>query len=213
MLDINGFFGRIYNIGDWLGKLIYLHFLWILFTVAGLGIFGVFPATAAVYSQMYQWIKEGTDMPIFKSFYEVYKQNFLKSNGLGIILISAFAFLYIDIRISRQFIQSYPVHYFLLTLGFILLVISIYLFTIFNRYDLSVLQHFKQAFLIAVASPFETIAMILSLIILIYIFSHLPVLLFLMGTSMIIFPLVWFGYRACLKVEEQSSKYNENQSL
>lgn len=199
------FFKLFYNMGDWLSKVMYLHLLWVLFTLLGLVIFGIFPATAALCSVIHRWYDKDFDTPIFKHFYAVYKTHFLKSNGLGIILISAGVFLYVDIKISKQLIQSSYLHVLILIITFLYFITVIYFFSVFIRYELKLFNYFKQSFLIAISSPFETLAIIISLFLLYYLFLYLPILLFFAGSAIIATPVVWFSYRACIQIERKLS--------
>ncbi|MFC0470522.1 YesL family protein [Halalkalibacter kiskunsagensis] len=211
MVNLNGIFKWLYDLGNWLAKIMYLHFLWIAFTLVGLVVFGISPATAALVSVIHKWFDEDLNIPIFKNFYSVYKKQFMKSNGLGAILIGFGLFLYGDYQISQQFIQSFYFHAFLLIISFLYLITFLYFFTIFARYELKFFYYFIQSFLIAIARPFETIAMIISLFLLSFLFNVLPILFLFMGTSLIFYPLVWFSYRACLGAEEKKDKLSNEQ--
>lgn len=203
---VDGIFKWVYEIGNWLAKLMYVHLLWVLFTLLGLVIFGITPATAAMVSVIHKWFDQKEDFPIFKHFFSAYKDQFIKANGVGLLLIAVGAFLYVDIRISQQVIQSNYFHAFLLFICFLYFITLLYFFTIFTRYQLRFLYYFRQSFLIAIARPFETIAMIICLVLLSYVYAYLPVLIILMGSSLTLFPVVWFGYRACVQVEEKKEK-------
>ncbi|MBD1383079.1 YesL family protein [Metabacillus arenae] len=203
MTSLHGIFKWVYDLGDWLAKIMYLHILWVIFTFLGLGVFGISPATAALFSVIHKWLEKDFDIPIFKNFYSVYKTQFLKANRLGIILIGLGIFLYFDMKISQQYIQLLYVHLFLLMISFLYFLTVLYFFPVFVRYELKFFLYFKQSFFVALARPLESIAMIICLILLYYLFSFLPVLLFFGGSSMIAFPLAWFGYRACIGIEER----------
>ena len=209
MANLHGVFKWVYDIGNWLAKIMYLHLLWVLFTVVGLGLFGITPATIALVSVIHKWVDQDFDIPIFKNFFTEYKRECFKSNGFGLILIALGVFFYVDIKISQQLIQSFYFHAFLLFISLLYIVTVLHFFTVYVRYDLKFFFYFRQSFLIAIARPFETIAMVISLIALSYLFSFLPVLIFFMGSSLVVYPLVWFGYRACYEVERKKEKLNE----
>ncbi|MGE8081272.1 YesL family protein [Peribacillus loiseleuriae] len=203
MTTLNGIFKWVYDLGNWLAKVMYLHFLWVIFTILGLGVFGISPATAALFSVIHEWFDRDFDIPIFRKFYAVYKTQFLKSNKLGIILIGLGVFFYIDMNISKQYIQSFYVHLFLLFIIFLYFLTVLHFFLVFVRYELKFLLYFKQSLFVALARPLETIAMIICLILLFYLFRFLPILLFFAGSSIIAYPLAWFAYRACVQIEEK----------
>ncbi len=205
MTTMNGIFKWFYDLGNWLAKVMYLHFLWIIFTVLGLGIFGISPATAGLFSVLHKWFDDDFDIPIFQHFYSVYKTQFFKANGLGLIIMGLGAFLYIDMNVSKDMIESFPLHLLLLFVTFLYSITTIYLFPVFVRYNLTFFLYFKQAFFVALARPLETIAIAISMLLLFYLFSYLPVLLFFIGASIIALPIMWFAYRACVQIEEKKA--------
>jgi len=85
----------------------YLHFLGVVFTLLGLGVFGISPATAALFSVIHKWFEEYFDIQIFKNLFSVYKIHFFETNSLGIILISIGMFLYVDMNISQKYIEFF----------------------------------------------------------------------------------------------------------
>ncbi|ASK62209.1 hypothetical protein CFK37_08565 [Virgibacillus phasianinus] len=203
MTSVNGFLKWFFDIGNWLAKVMYIHILWVLFTLMGLVVFGFMPATAALFTVIHKGFDGKSDPAIFKTFYETFKTQFLKANALGLLLLGLCAFLYVDMNISKQVIQSFFVHMFLLIVCFLYFITVLYFFPVFARYKLSYFLYFKQSFFIAFARPFETIAMIICLVLLFYLFTYLPVLLFFAGSSLIAYPLAWFAYRACVQIEER----------
>lgn len=205
MSSLNGFLKWFYDLGNWLAKMIYVHLLWVAFTVLGLGVFGIVPATATLTSVISKWFQNGYDIPIFQTFFNTYKKQFLRSNALGIVIIAIGVFLYMDLNISKHILQSAPIHFFLLFLVLIYTVVLLYFFPVFARYELKYFHYFKQSFFIAFARPFETIAMLLCILLLYYLFVYLPVLMVFAGSSLIVFPITWFAHRAFIQLEEKKT--------
>ncbi|MGN8646041.1 YesL family protein [Gracilibacillus sp. HCP3S3_G5_1] len=213
MPNLNGFLRLFYNFGNWLAKMMYLHVLWLSFTLLGLGIFGVVPATMATVYIIHKWFAEGYDIPIMKHFWTFYKANFLKANGLGLLWAIIGLFLYADYYISKQFIQSFYFHSFLIIL-IVLFIVSLFHFhTIYTRYDLKFFQYFKQSLFIGLARPVESIAMLITLVPMYYLYNILPILLVFMGASLSLYPIVWFSYRACLLVEVKRERIQNEASV
>ncbi|WP_185971042.1 YesL family protein [Alkalicoccobacillus porphyridii] len=195
----------LYEVSNWLAKVMYLHLLWTGFTLVGLVIFGIAPATTALCAVIHKWYNEDFDVPIFKNFYAVYKSEFKKSNGLGFIVMFTALFLYVDLQISEQFIQSFFIHAIILIIGFLSLITAIYLFPVFVRYELPFFTYFKQSFYIAIARPMETLAILVSFVLMYFLFSVVPVLFVFAGSSIIATPMVWFAYRACIQIEDKKT--------
>jgi uncharacterized membrane protein YesL len=203
MSSLNGFLKWFYDLGNWIAKMIYIQLLWTAFTVLGLGVFGIVPATVALTTVISKWFTDGFDIPVFKLFFTTYKKQFFRSNALGIVLIAIGVFLYMDLNISKHILQSAFVHIILLFITFIYIVVLLYFFPVFSRYELKYVHYFKQSFFVAFARPFETIAMLLCILLLYYLFVYLPVLTVFAGAPLIAFPITWFAHRAFVRLEEK----------
>src|SRR5699024_12370739 len=86
MKMLNGAFKWIFDMGNWLFTLMYLHVLWVAFTLLGDIFLGFFPATAGVYTVTRQWVAGDPDVPIFRTFYDVYKSIFVQINSWGYVM-------------------------------------------------------------------------------------------------------------------------------
>lgn len=201
----NGLFRWVFYMGNWLFKLMYLHVLWAAFTLLGLVLFGLFPATAGVFAVTRKWVEEDPDVPIFRTFIDVYKSTFVQVNGLGYIMLGIGAFLAYDFIISRELVGSFFIHVLLLFFSVLFVLVLCYLFPVFVRYDLRFFLYFKQTFLVVLARPLESIFMIISLIFLYYLLILLPFLFVMAGSSIIAFLLMALAYQAFTKVEERKA--------
>src|SRR5690625_7635570 len=83
---MEGFALKYYRFTVWVVRLVYVNLLWILFTVIGLGVLGIMPATAAMFAVVRKWLRGEDDFPIFTTYKDAYKEEFLKANLLGYIL-------------------------------------------------------------------------------------------------------------------------------
>ncbi len=68
---MSGFIDGYYRFAVWVTKFAYLNLLWIAFSLLGLGLFGLFPATAAMFAVVRKWINGEKDIPVFHVFLEV----------------------------------------------------------------------------------------------------------------------------------------------
>ncbi|MBO1911160.1 DUF624 domain-containing protein, partial [Microvirga sp. 3-52] len=57
------------NIAHRMIELIYINILWILFTILGLGIFGIFPATVSMFTIVRKIIVKEEKFKIFNTFW------------------------------------------------------------------------------------------------------------------------------------------------
>jgi uncharacterized membrane protein YesL len=66
-------------------KLAYLNLLWIVFSVGGLIVFGSIPASVSLFTIVRKWlINKETDLPIFHTFFQNYKNEFLNQISLDL---------------------------------------------------------------------------------------------------------------------------------
>lgn len=180
--------GKIYQISDWIIKLIYVNVLWIAFTVIGLFVFGFFPATAAMFAVIRKWIvQEEKDIPVFQTFILHYKKDFLQANLIGMIVMALGFFLYFDLRFFQSSSQPFlnMLSFFIYTLFFIFFIFSLYLFPIFVHYELKTMEYLKYSIILAIARPVQTFLMIAAFIIVSIVFYYVPGLGFFLYGSVL----------------------------
>ena len=131
-------------------NLAYINILWILFSIVGLGVFGLFPATTAMFAITRKLIIGENNFKIFPAFWKYFKQDFLKANGFGIFILITIYLLYFDFKFvaqSNNFQFLIPILLFIL-ISFI--VTLIFLFPVYSHFKLRFFQYIKQSFLIAI---------------------------------------------------------------
>jgi len=87
---------------EWLIRLIWTNLLWIFFTVAGLGVFGIMPATVAMFTVTRRWNMKETEFSIWHLFKDTYIKSFKESNLIGLIFLLIGGFLFLDLSFSEQ---------------------------------------------------------------------------------------------------------------
>jgi uncharacterized membrane protein YesL len=112
-------------------KLFYIQLLWLLFTLLGFVLFGVGPATYAMFTVMRQWIRGNKDLPIFKNFLQAFRSGFKESVLIGILYLASGIILYVDLL----YVQSQVLRGLLIVIGFIYLISLCYIFPIMVHYD------------------------------------------------------------------------------
>jgi len=145
---------------EWIWRGIFVNLCWIAFIVLGLGIFGFFPATVALFTIVRKWLRKDTDFPIWKTFKQVYLKEWQRSNQIGLVFYSIGLFLYLDIRLTETFMSGVLASFlsiiFSIMLLILLLVLS-YFFAVYVHYELSNKEYIKQSFLITLTSLPSTI--------------------------------------------------------
>lgn len=177
----------LYKFTVWISRLAILNLLWLGFSLLGLVAFGFFPATVAMFVVLRSWLRGEDDRPIFRTYWQAYRANFLTANGYGLIIALLGAIVYSNlIFMSLNESQSIlflhiPLYTFLIFVALTLL----YLFPVYAHYDLGFFQTIKQAFLIMVIQPIQTLVMIFGIVASVVVMRFIPGLTFFFGGSFI----------------------------
>lgn len=184
----------LYRLAEWITRFAYVNFLWIIFTICGLVVFGLLPATASMFTVIRKWVLGEQDIKIFKTFFESYRKEFLKANIIGYILVIIGYILSIEFKILRAsdqliyFVGSYGV----IALFILYFIVLIYFFPIFVHFNLKLSEYFKWPFMIGIIHPILTLFLIVVISGLYYVaIQNLPILLFFFGGSVTAWILTW----------------------
>lgn len=186
-----------------------LQVLAILYTLRGAIILGIFPSLLSVIKCLSSKIYNDQPDEMRYEFRKTYKENFKIANQ---ILWPIFLFLFLliwEFRLNKEVIANTTLGIMLgIIIIFVLIIISHIPITIL-RFDLSYKQYFKQALLIALSSPIETISVILSIILIELVFTKwlfLPILFF---APMLALPFAWFTYHSVEKIIKKQDDMEE----
>ncbi|WP_221566048.1 YesL family protein [Alkalihalobacillus sp. TS-13] len=194
------------KVAYWMLKAAYINLLWILFTCLGLVVFGLFPSTIAMFTVVQKWFKK-KDIRIFQTYWRMFRKEFIKGNGFGLIFLSLGYFLYYDFLLlqanhgSLQYL--YPILVFIL---FVYILTLLFFFTVYVHFQLSFFQYLKQAFLIAVVSPLETLLILAAIILMYIMITILPGIIPLFPGSILAFVTTWLSRRAFQKIKNKQVK-------
>ncbi|MDV8147104.1 YesL family protein [Arthrobacter sp. B10-11] len=136
------FSAKAYSFFDTLLWIACLNLLWIVFSLAGLGVFGVGPATAAAQVLVRRRVR-GEAAPLPRSFAREYGRNFGRGNGLALPVLLAGAALALN---WNYFSRSADLPSQLLAAGtfagaIFLVAVACHLFPLFARYELPLAQY------------------------------------------------------------------------
>jgi uncharacterized membrane protein YesL len=189
------------RIGNWGFRLLILNILWIVFSAMGLFILGLFPATTALFGVIRKEIitADTQNVPTIKSFWEIYKTEFLRSNLLGYIYTIFGVLLFFDLRVLHHLNSSVLNYFFIIVTYIIILFYSLtffYLFPILVHFQLRILDYIKYSVILMFARPMQALILIVSLFTSYYLFLFLPGLIPLMGISLISFIIMKTAIRS-----------------
>lgn len=196
-----------YTIAVWITRFAYLNILWVAFTILGLGIFGLMPATVAMFAVVRKWNMGEQDITIFPLFWKTFRQEFVKSNGLGLLLVAIGYLLTIEFQIlGTQTSLIYQMVQFSVVVILILYVMVVaFFFPIYVHFNLKSMDYIKWPFIIGIIHPILTVVLLVGIGLLLSItFYSLPALLFLFGGSVTAYILMWGVSKTFAKYEEQN---------
>jgi len=180
----DGMMGRFYRFTEVISRLVYLNALWVLFTLLGLGIFGFFPSTIVLFTIVKRIVIEDKDTPIFRMYWNAYKEVFLKANVLGLILSSIGYVLYLDFVFLPVDSAFYVIIRTLLILCSILyMIVLIYIFPLYVHYEAKIRLHLKNALLIGISYFHYSLGLFVFIAIWYYLNSSIPLLIPLFSVS------------------------------
>lgn len=203
---------NFYHVLEWIMWLLYLNLLWFLFTLIGLGVLGIFPATVSMFTVIRHLLQK-KDPAIFKTFFQTFKQEFFKANGVGLLIFAIIYLLYMDFL----FLDHLPSSLFgvfqigLLLAVIVFVIVLLYIFPVYVHYELSFFQMFKHALIIGVFSPLANLLIIIGFAVLYYLYKWLPGLIPTFGISLIALLLMFSGLFAFNRIQEKQEKLEESE--
>lgn len=194
-----------YTVGEFLLTLIKLQFYWIVFTLKGGIILGIFPATALVIDYYLQSFNHTPFTLSYQSLNQKWRAYLKETNILGYLMTGVLAVLYLDLRISQHFIGSTFLHFFLIFLLCLAFGTFLYVLPSYLRYEMPTLQHIKQAFFLLIANILDVVAMLLGVMIVTGVFVLLPILSIVGFMPLLALPVAWFSLISMKKIEIQQT--------
>ncbi|KHF40555.1 hypothetical protein LQ50_08490 [Halalkalibacter okhensis] len=200
--------GVIYRVAEWIVRLAYLNLLWIGFSLAGLIVFGFWPATAAMFAIIRRWRMGDSEFPIFKSFWVYFKSDFINVNLLGIILTIFGITLYVNIRFIQvsSFTLFEILNVSLWVLAFFYCLTLLYIIPVYVHYEFNLLQVIKNAFLMMILNPLTTFFMVSGCFVIYIAFVFLPSVIPFFGGSGVALGIMFFATSAFNRIEKKRTR-------
>jgi uncharacterized membrane protein YesL len=194
---------------DWMLRLAYVNILWLLFVIAGLGLFGFMPSTVAMYTVMKKWIHEKGTFPLFSIFLKTYKMVFFKANFLFIIITLFGVILYSDILFlfNKEGILQW-IGYCFIGISIVYMLVLANVVPVFVDFSYNLTKSFKYALLIGLAHPIRTILVIfLMMVNVLFIFYFPGMILFYSGSVMSLLITLFFYHWPSKKKKLEGTKW------
>lgn len=205
MMETKGMLSGIYRVSEKIMLIGYTNILWIIFTLLGLLLVGLMPATAAMFAVMRKLIMEEEDVPIFSLFWKTYKQEFVKANLYGYLLLLGVAVFLLDVLLFQSLDGAPFIFLSIFSAGLLLvsLAVVLYFIPLYVHYDLSFIQNIKTAFLLTFTHPIHTVIMFFFGTVIGFILLLLPGSLFFLSGSLYCFIVTKTVLKVFAQVEEQ----------
>lgn len=152
------------NFCDWAYKFLILNFLWVGFTLLGGVLFGIMPSTIATFYILRKFVQGDLDLPLFKTYKEVYFKEFKNANICGLFFGVVFLFLAFDLNILFKIEATYSTILYILVMAvlFYVTIAFIYFFPTYVHFELNPKDYIKNSFILSLISPTQTFVVIIS---------------------------------------------------
>ncbi len=202
----NSFYQLSYRLGTLLLLSFKLQYLWLRTLLKGGIVFGFFPATAAII-QFYLNYHIHKKLPHkLSSWYKKTAQHlFIKTNRIGFLYSGLLLFLWIDLQIATHFLPHSLFHICLLLFTGMFFLAGPYLLPLFLRYQMTFNQYVGRALLLVLFQPFQSLAMIISSILVCALIFWCP-LLYGSAIPLILYPMSFFAFQAMQRGEQLASR-------
>lgn len=151
---------RLYTIMEWLFRLVYVNFLWLLFSIA---IITALPSFYAMIAVINEWKDDKEDFTVWSKFLMEFKRNFWKSYRNSVIHLLIIGVLLIDFLILRNNGNENVilVSYALLTLAILYITITFYAVPLSVKFSLKYYKTIILALILLMKQPVRSLLMIL----------------------------------------------------
>ncbi|HEX7058002.1 MAG TPA: DUF624 domain-containing protein [Bacilli bacterium] len=167
--------------------------------------FSTFPSAAAMFTVARKWVMNDLDVPLFKTFFKGFKENYKQSmlGGLFYVILFVVAYINIEFYKSMNSLASALSILFLVLIGY--LAVSLFqFFSLMVHIQLTTWQLLKNALLVTIGRLFTSLAMAATAVAAIYVsvmFNFFPIVFF--TWSVIAYVTFLLFYRMYTKMRER----------
>lgn len=236
-MEFKGAMGGLYRVTEWISRIAGSNILWalcsapflffgvlkmiMLGTGAGganeqitlnwaMGIlapFTVFPASAALFTVVRKWVMGNTDVGTFRTFFQGYKENYVKSMLGGVIYTLMFVVMYVDVTVYMTQMPNFRIVGILMLVLMILLSVSMFnFFSIVVHYQMGFKQVMTNSILLTIARPIRVFSTLIAAAVLVYIGLRYPALYFICIPTLIAMAVFFNFYATYNKLQLQVEK-------
>ncbi|GAE36197.1 YesL family protein [Halalkalibacter akibai] len=175
-MNFIGFTEVVNTFCEWLMKLAFLNTLWVIFTLAGAGIFGWAPATAALFGVLRKRMLTNEDFPTLKTFFSLYKKEFFRANLIGLFILIGGWSLYYSLSTLIFLEQTAMILlgtiFFIMTILFV--IVSLFIFPVFSHYNIPFKKCFRYSLMLGLSHLHYCLLMVIALSVTAILFHSFP---------------------------------------
>lgn len=207
-MEMPGVMGGFFRISEWIMRFAYANLVWLLFTLMGGVILGVFPATIALFTLTRKWLRGEPDTPVFSTFFITFKQEFIKGNLFALTFAAITYVLFIDFQYLA--IVTGNLYMFLLftfiLVAILFIILFMYIFPVYVHFQLSFINYLKYALLIGITNLHLTIGTGVILALFYYVLMLIPGLIPFFAVSLPAYVTMWSANTAFKLLERKKEK-------
>ncbi|NQX68148.1 DUF624 domain-containing protein [Paenibacillus alba] len=242
-MEFRGVMGGLYRISEWIMRLSVINLLWLVcsipvFFFAFMGLvsqspdalksmlpilailapFTLFPATSAMFTVARKWVTGEEDVPLLKTYFRGYKENYLQSMVGGIFFVIIFVVIAVNYFFYLKQGSTLRVLAVLFIAFTVIILISLFnFFSIMVHLHMKIFQILKNSILITIGNPINSIVLLICNGVILYIcvtkFNFFLVVFF-MGSIMATFSFWQFNRSFTkLQIKQQELEEKEQQKL
>jgi uncharacterized membrane protein YesL len=212
---MEAFLWKLHGWGEWLGRMVLVNVLWLLFTLMGGVIFGLFPATAAMFAVVGRWQAGEAEVPVLRTFWETYRNGFGSSLLIGYALVIVGMVLAADLMFFTW--GETVLHHVIaaLMVGACLVYASVlcFVFPVHARFRLPWYRCVKSAVVIGAATLPHGLLTFAGCAAIAGVLFALPVLLLLIGGSLSACWMSWRAGRVFMRIEKRIAQKEKNYAV
>ncbi|KIL38577.1 membrane protein [Gordoniibacillus kamchatkensis] len=236
-MEMKGLMGGFYRISEWIMRLSVTNLLWIvcsipffylllvgvisgvevfqqsLILMAIVAPFTLFPATAALFTVARKWVTGEGDVPMFKTFFRGYKENYVQSMVGGILYAVIGVILFVNYRFYLTQAGSLKLLSVLFITFAVILIASLFnFFSIIVHLHMKTLQIVKNALLITIGNPIASVSLVVCNGIIVWVSTAKFTFLipFFMGSLMAAFSF-WIFHRSFSRLQQKQQELAEKE--
>ena len=176
-----------------------LNFLWIIFSLLGVGIFGIGPATIAMFAIIRKIIRKKDDgNSMISTYWTEFRKNFISGNFFFFLYFIMGYILYVNwLYVHHTFLQV------MFVFATLLYMISlVYIFPIIVHYDWKgIVIKIKYSLIFGVSHLHYTLVLFVALFVAYFLLNLNLGIFSFFGVSITGFIIMWFTHQVFLKVE------------